>query len=130
MKIFVASDNGQGDRKSDYYWLINGEPVMLGFDCDRDRDDIDGGCGCRRGVVGMDSAKAGTTFTVEDRNVTVNQYRRMHLEAYIRQGWLKEGDSLPSDLRAACDEWADSARNYYVGDVIERRGDTIQRRSA
>jgi hypothetical protein len=34
--------------------------------CDRDRDNIDGGCGCRRSLAGVVSRRATTTFKVAE----------------------------------------------------------------
>ena len=53
MKVLVSTHETQGERASDFCWVPDGELVGFAFECDTDRDDIDGGCGCRRAMSGL-----------------------------------------------------------------------------
>lgn len=58
MKVFVATKEGQGLRENDFSHTDEGELVLFSYGCDRDKDNVDGGCGCRRGMNGFNTLKA------------------------------------------------------------------------
>jgi hypothetical protein len=66
MKVLVATHKGQGLKKNDFCFCNDLEPITLGFVCDRDMRDPDGGCGCGRSFTGIDTRKGTTTAIVVD----------------------------------------------------------------
>lgn len=122
MKVFVATARGQGARASDFCWTVEGELVMVLFQCDRDGDEIDGCCGCRRALAGLSSSRATTTFAVADLPLAWDDYVTAISDSLKRGGWL----GLDSDSMAR--ELVDAAADFPVGEVLERRGDYIRPR--
>jgi len=62
MKLLVATTQTQGQRQNDFCWATPGEILHFGSECDR--EGIDGACGCKRSLSGLDSLKATTTMIV------------------------------------------------------------------
>lgn len=141
MKLLVATQATQGQRKSDFSWANEGELVAFGFVCGRDANnpDPDGGCGCGRSLVGLDTRKGTTTFKVEDRPLTETEFVDAYIASMKAAGW---GDNdYDHDATAetcichACFRKAMSsdavevlrlANTFTVGSVLELRKDTIQ----
>ena len=73
MKILVATKETQGFRDSDFSWAREGELVRFDSECDRDKNRIDGGCGCRRSMVGLETGRATTTFKVVEMDITTEK---------------------------------------------------------
>lgn len=126
MKVFVATKEKQGVRNNDFNFTNEGELVKLGFECDG--ESVDGECGCKRGVCGIDTHKATTTFTIEDRDNTEKEYIELMLESEKKAGWINK-DTDKETLK----EFEDSAKyllelacGFNVGDILERRGAKIQ----
>ena len=129
MKVFAATAATQGQRETDFTWTVDGELVMVSFECDadlRDPDGIDGGCGCRRSMTGLTSQKATTTFTVIDLDVDRDGFASL-VESTLRDaGW---SDAVIDAAPEIAGELVEYASGFDVGDVLERRGDEIQRRT-
>lgn len=102
MKVLVATRLTQGTRDNDFFWCNEGELVRLGGECDSDRGNPDGGCGCVRSFGGVDSNKGTTTALVEERDLTMSEYSRL--------------------VGAYASEIALVANQFDVGDVVEKRG--------
>ena len=90
MKVLIATKETQGRRKSDFSHTTDGELVTFGFECDRDRNNIDGGCGCRRTMVGIKSGRGTTTFMVSELDITRDELIKRLSASHI----LTFGDSL------------------------------------
>lgn len=117
IKVLVGTKETQGTRANDFSWTEENELVMFGSECDGEA--VDGGCGCRRSLSGVNSRKATTTFKVVDIEVTRDELV----------------DIFKSSLEAAeyteVDEWATTSADsiieivasFEVGQVLERRGD-------
>jgi len=65
VKALIATTEGQGLRKSDFFWGMEGELVMLPItECEFGKVDDD--CGCKRAFSGMNTAKGTTTAMGEE----------------------------------------------------------------
>jgi hypothetical protein len=114
MKALVATYQTQGTRKNDFFWTKAGELVTFGFECDGET--IDGGCGCKRSMVGTLSHKATTTFSVVDfGRMTEREYRREINKAYKEMGFEKAPKGTIENL-------LEIAGQHTHGTVLERRG--------
>jgi hypothetical protein len=123
MQILVATTETQGVRPNDFNYLESGEPVYLGFVCDRDRRDPDGGCGCGRSFAGLDSHRAGTTAQVVERELDLDAYRSLIARGLAEEGWTSLTE--PAALADLTDELVRLAGAFPVGTVLERRGGRI-----
>jgi len=124
MKVLVSTTEGQGGRKSDFTFTDEGELVYFGFECDCDRNNIDGGCGCRRSMCGMSSGVATTTFKVIERDITEKDYLVTLHKRMMDAGW---GPTLEESEEMA-DELMKIAKDMPSGVVLEKRGNQIQER--
>lgn len=131
MKVLVSTRATQGKRANDFCFCEDGELVVMPFvECSREK--TDGRCGCRRSLDGVESGKATTTFTVEERNVTVDDLSKSVHAHYARNGWDKVipesivGVHVHNDVR----HMREVAERYDPGDILERRGNIIQKREA
>ena len=137
LPVLVATRVGQGLRSNDYCWTVEGELVLFGMACATDRDDIDGRCGCRRGMVGASSSRATTTFRVALVDMTLDQYRQAIRASMERSGWISRAVDInerdEQETRALLDDMIDelleTAREFPVGAILEKRGDVIQVRA-
>ncbi|KNZ68650.1 hypothetical protein Tfer_2741 [Thermincola ferriacetica] len=121
MKILVATTETQGQRKSDFCFVPEGEIVTFGFECDSDKDNIDGGCGCRRSMVGIDCLRATTTCKVADVRLTKRQYIQK-----IQASLNKSGFGRIIDTKKEAEELLRIANCFPVGAVVEKRGSVFQ----
>lgn len=126
MKVFVATKDGQGKRANDFSWATEGELVTTAFECDGEA--VDGSCGCRRALSGMESRKSTTTFKVIEKEITPTQYAKAVLESLISGGWGKDDP----ETRAWADQTATAlqelASHFPLNVFLEKRGDRIQTR--
>lgn len=120
MKVLVATRNGQGARKNDFFHATEGELVTIGSQCDG--EPIDGPCGCRRSMCGFDSRKATTTFTVKERDISRDDYAAALAESFS-----------DADFRTTAAEVADEAAEllriasaFDTDEVLERRGNKVR----
>jgi len=128
MKVLVATNETQGQRKSDYHNAETGELVRFIMECDGEK--VDGKCGCRRALGGMVSQKATTTFTVEDRpGFELDDLILAVAESLGNAGWLS-GDVEEALAWATSDaeELAHIAEVFPVGSIVEKRGRDIKER--
>ncbi len=128
-KVMVATKETQGRRKNDFCWATEGEILRFGMECDG--EEVDGGCGCRRSLVGVDSMKATTTAkVVEMPGIDEKSLATIVGASLTKAGW---GHLAPKEdfERYAADDAAELLRiaaTFNEGDVIEKRGETIQTR--
>lgn len=123
MKILVATRKTQGKRSSDFCFVPEGEPVWLGFTCDKDRHDPDGECGCARSVTGVRDLRGTTTFMVVEYNGDVVSYTRLITRAIsesLERPLTNEDDSMIAQ-EVGVIYWI--ASRFPVGTVLERRGE-------
>lgn len=130
MNVLVATRLGQGQRASDFMHATEGELVQLPFECDGDdQDGVDDRCGCRRSFSGVASRLATTTATVEDRDLTREQYVALLREGLVSAGLLRAGDpegEAELDLDASI--LLSVAAAVRPGHVVEKRGANVQTR--
>ena len=129
MKVLVATRDGQGRRKTDFFHTIEGELVTFPhIECDGET--VDGGCGCRRSMAGTGSLKASTTFKVEDRPMTTDNLNALLMDELKLGGWM---GLMPQEVCQRLVETTSRrlcqlANSFPAGTVLERRGGRIQRR--
>jgi hypothetical protein len=128
MRVFVATKETQGYRKNDFGFCNEGELVGFGTECDG--EEVDGNCGCRRALAGLESHKATTTFKVVDLPITVSDLIAKIQDSLIKAGWgdvgikIKVADIAEEDAK----ELARVADFFQVGDIVEKRGDEFRKR--
>jgi len=135
MRILVATRETQGQRDNDFFFCEEGEPVKIGFACDRDGDNPDGPCGCRRGFAGVQSSRATTTAKVEERALNLDEYREILTDSYRREGWLVDKPAREfersvisvAEIRSRADELLRVAARYVNGTILERREEIVPR---
>jgi hypothetical protein len=128
MKIFVATSETQGERDSDFCFAPEGELVMLGES--HDFEDVDGECGCRRSVVGIEGGAATTTMKVVEVEMRREEYIARMVEACIEEGFggNKVMQAVARKVGAEAEALLFYADKFPVGAVVERRGDQYYRR--
>lgn len=75
MKVLVATTKRQGMRKNDFCHATEGELVKFSFECDGEK--VDGKCGCKRSMGGINSRELPTDKSVGfllPRNVLLTQF--------------------------------------------------------
>jgi hypothetical protein len=122
LRILTATGRTQGQRRNDFNYLVDGEPVYIGMTCDGATPDD--GCGCARAWSGLDSHKAGTTAEVTETAMTKAEFRAAYAAGLLAAGW----DLEPADLDEMAAEMLDLAAHFPAGTVVEHRGRTIQAR--
>jgi hypothetical protein len=135
MKILTATSATQGAADDDYCFTIENELVMFPpIECDCPD------CGCRRGVAGLESRRATTTFAVtERRDLDPASYRTTVRHALVAQGYLGAvgvGDDAWVDDGWVDDGWVDEmvaqlrfvAELFPVGTVLGRTDTGVQLR--
>ena len=132
MKVLVATSKTQGQRRSDFDFVPDGELVgPMGFE--EDNEAVDGPCGCRRSLSGLDTRKATTTFEVVERpDLTEASLRQLVANSLIGAGWIpadRPQDAKTNELiDAVAGELLDILVHFEVGDVLEKRGHVIRQR--
>jgi hypothetical protein len=130
MKLLTATHEGQGDRPGDFCHATEGELVLLGFVCARDRADPDGGCGCGRAFSGLSSHRATTTALVREVPLSVDDVR-LAVDGYFSSGGMGRDVLGETQFAALVDgavgEMVDDARLWPVGTVVGRRLDQLVR---
>ncbi len=122
---------------SDHFSNIKeGDLVRFPLECDRDADNVDSGCGCRRSMSSF-SAGATTTFKVADMDITKEEYFQKCVARDPEYATLKKGDfgedlvyyeSILQDYEEEVKDLLESANIFPVGMVLEKRGNDIQPR--
>ena len=123
MKVFVTTKQTQGQRTSDFCWTPEGEIVKVAMPCDRDSESIDGICGCRRSVVGIESRKGSTTFTVVEKNISQLVLRKMLYERELQVGYGKE---FAKEVVKEGMSFHRLASRFPLETVLELRGETMR----
>jgi len=130
MKILVATSETQGQRESDFSFTKEGEAVCFDLICSRGMsEDIDGGCGCQRSMIGISTRKGTTTVKVVSRQITRTDYIKA-LAKSEALAWNKSetDEGLLADIRQQADRLIDIASGFDIGDVLEFRRDRVEKR--
>jgi hypothetical protein len=129
MKLLVATTKTQGDKKNDFNWLPSDEYVVMGFICDRDTQDPEGGCGCGRSFEGIDHLKAATTAEVVEVDFDRAKWVDMVRLSKTKAGWA-DMDDFDAFYTAIADEMIGLVADLPVGTVVGRRLDELVIRQA
>ena len=124
MKILVATSAGQGLRQSDFNTATDGTPVRFADECDRDRDRIDGRCGCRRAFATLTDGQATTTARIAETDMARDDYVTALTSSY---GSLAEY-AEPGEMDEEANELLRIAEAFPIGTVVEKRGNQIKTR--
>lgn len=124
MKLLVATKETQGVRANDFHGANENEIVVFSFECDTE---IDGSCGCCRGMTGVDSGRGTTTFKVIKSDWTLEDIKTVFLERYKKIGI--EADEAEEMAEESAKDLAEVANQFSIGQIIERRGYDFQVRS-
>lgn len=127
MRVFVATSKGQGLRENDIFHAIEGELVFptLEADCN-----IDAACPCRRVL----QSKSGltSTFRVEEKDITIEDFRRLFDESADWTGRFRGGyhnefheDAASQFLTEDIEEFLEPVQKFPPNTVLEKRGDEI-----
>lgn len=125
MKILVSTSKTQGRRESDFCFVPDGEIVVFGHVCDRDKnsENPDVGCGCGRSMVGSICAKATTTVEVAESDMTSDQFVHHCQGAMQDMGWTPSKESARN-----AKESLRIAHMFQIGSVLEfRKNQFLQR---
>lgn len=131
LKVLVGTKETQGQRKNDFCFVPEGELVIPPMECDRDRENIDGTCGCRRSMAGIAVRTCTTTFKVAEVAMTEDDYLWRLIESENKSGWLghpSEGQRFVNCVLSTITlgkELLRTAATWPVGTVLEKRGDRI-----
>lgn len=121
MKVLVSTRRTQGQRASDFTFAPVGELVFLRlFDCDKDRYDLDGGCGCRRSFTGFDTLKGTTTARVVQVAFSLDRLIELATAPIQRSGLFPGIEEHVAGIYV--DEMRSVANCHQTGAVLERRG--------
>ncbi|MFD3521640.1 hypothetical protein [Streptomyces sp. NPDC058653] len=127
MKLLAATSDTQGQRDNDFGFCINGELVIVGIIvCIKDEEDPDGGCGCGRSFLGLNSGKATTTAVVKDIDLTPEDAAEAVRSSLENANFMQFVSN--EDLDDIVQDALRIAEAFPVGAVIERRLDVIRQR--
>jgi hypothetical protein len=126
MKVLVATGETQRQRSNDFTWCREGELVKFGSECDGET--VDGCCGCRRSMAGVECNKSTTTMKVVWMDLTRDDLTDMLRDNYKRAGWYKlmGPEGAEERIKNEVAELLRMAADFPVGCVVEKRGDTLQ----
>ena len=132
MKVFAATKETQGKRGNDFCYVPEDELVVFPiFECYGEL--IDGACGCKRAMTGLETGKSTTTFKVVEVDFSKEEFEKMILDFYVKSGLkkgntetktilkLKKCDSIEKYAKLTAYEITALARNCVPGAILERR---------
>lgn len=123
--MFVATKATQGERKSDFCFVASGELLRFGTECDGER--IDGPCGCRRSLVGIQCHKATTTFVVQEAPISEQEFVEKLRSSYAAAGF---GNFLTyEEVREEAIQLMQTAAAFPTGCIVEKRGNKFVSRT-
>lgn len=125
MKLLVATKETQGARANDFHDANENEIVVFSFECDGET--VDGSCGCRRAMTGVDSSRGSTTFKVVESDWTLKELENVFIQRYKKIGL--ETDEAEEIAEETSLELAEVSNQFSLGQIIERRGYNFQVRS-
>jgi hypothetical protein len=124
MKVLVATKETQGRRRNDFCWAKEGELLKFAFECDG--ESIDGKCGCRRSMTGVESHKGTTTMKVAELGITMKGYVELIKDAYLKGGWFEDDPkTLQETAETDAKIIAEQAEFFGLGAIIEKRGNQL-----
>ncbi len=126
MKILVATKATQGKRTNDFSFATEGEPVMIPvMECDG--EPVDGHCGCRRAMAGLESHSATTTVKVVERDLTPRRLELLIRKSWQQAGWAKlVGARIEGHARDETQRLIRLAQAMRLHGVYGRRGESME----
>ena len=126
MKILVATKATQGKRTNDFSFATEGEPVMIPvMECDG--EPVDGHCGCRRAMAGLESHSATTTVKVVERDLTPRRLELLIRKSWQQAGWAKlVGARIEGHARDEAQRLIRLAQAMRLHGVYGRRGESME----
>lgn len=117
MRILVATHQTQGQHRGDFNHAIGSELVMWAVACDVDRLEprADGGCGCGRAWVGLNSHLGTTTALVSEIDLTFTDYAEAVASGLDSMGFGRDG------ARRTAKDLAALSGDYPPGTVLGHR---------
>jgi hypothetical protein len=127
MKILVATRETQGQRKRDFSWTEEGEPVRFGYE-----DAMNGKYGChrRKSFLGMKSSRDTVIMKVVETDITMEDYIAMIQKTLETSGWISDEnrDEFSTWAKDDAAELVRIANAFPVGMIVEKRGKKFQER--
>lgn len=119
MKVLVATKELQGQRKSDFCFVDEGEPIVFSS-------------GHRTAMVGVNSRKATTTFKVVEMDLTAEGLVQQVVDSYRRMGMVNptNEERFKTDALGMAVELKNLAAHFPVGTVVEKAGRSFKERIA
>ena len=126
MKILVATKATQGKRTNDFSFATEGEPIMIPvMECDG--EPVDGHCGCRRAMAGLESHSATTTVKVVERDLTPRRLELLIRKSWQQAGWAKlVGARIEGYARDEAQRLIRLAQAMRLHGVYGRRGESME----
>jgi hypothetical protein len=122
MKVLVATQETQGKRENDFNHADTDELVRFVFECDG--ESVDGRCGCRRSMSGVNSLKATTTVQVKSKKMSPEEYKTRIRKSLQKGGWNPTEKMVAGEAK----ELLRIANYFPERTVLEKRGDTFAAR--
>lgn len=128
VKVLISTLDTQGMRKNDFSYTLGAELLKFGTECDGEK--IDGKCGCRRSMVGVESKKATTTMKVIDIDIPIELIALEITNSEIASGWFEKGskEAINEGTKQA-KEIIRIASTFQNGAVLEKRGNVFSVRN-
>lgn len=123
MKLLVATADTQGKRKNDFNWCNEGEILIFAVECDGEK--VDGPCGCKRSLSGLDSHKATTTFKAVNVPITEAELLQKLIDHWTKN-WSFTQDEAEEQATDDIKELRRLAEHFPDFAIIERRGRTFR----
>jgi hypothetical protein len=123
MKVLIATQLTQGERRSDFCFTIDGEIVIRALD-ECKEETVDGSCGCRRSLVGLDTSRTTTTFQCVDiADLTFDKLLDRIAAHLVENGWFETEAAAFAQARFQASQISKIAEKYAEGTILERRGE-------
>jgi len=122
-KVLVSTKETQGKRCSDFSHVPEGEIVQFPMiECSN--ESIDGGCGCRRSMSGVETHKATTTMKIMEMDLDPEELYIIIKKSLKASGWPVGRETILKYVK----ELLEFAEQFEVGDLVERRGSRLKKR--
>jgi hypothetical protein len=129
IKIFVSTEETQGQRENDFCFVPEGEIVdFVSMTCSNGTTDDN--CGCKRAMSGIECHKATTTMKVTEFDGSIEDLGKLIKKSQQDGGWLQEPwQRLLEGGISHASEITRQASEFPVGAVVEYRdGDFAARK--
>jgi hypothetical protein len=128
MMVFTATTATQGQRDNDYGFCVDGE-LVIRHPSECSSGFADDACGCRRGLGGLASRVATTTFVATELDIDLADYATAIRDSLLCGGWDVSGILGDRVVRELAAEMQRVASAFEPGTVVERREDHYRART-